>query len=108
VIDFPNSSKAKKLYLVIDAGGVSSNHEIVMIEGLKEEESEDEDEKNEIENLEDKTCLFEKNGFFSIFYCFLNFSKKIHKNFKKNEKPSFKTKSWILKKKDRQRRQVFI
>ena len=54
MIDFPNSSKAKKLYLVIDAGGVSTNHEIVMIEGLKEEE-EEEDAKNEIENLEDKT-----------------------------------------------------
>lgn len=52
VIDFPNSSKAKKMYLVIDAGGVQTNHEIVMIEGLKEREEEDEEEKSEVENLE--------------------------------------------------------
>ena len=51
-MDFPNSSKAKKLYLVIDAGGVSNNHDIVMIEGLKEQGENDEEDKNEVENIE--------------------------------------------------------
>lgn len=40
------------MYLVIDAGGVQTNHEIVMIEGLKEENEEGEDEKNEVDNIE--------------------------------------------------------
>ena len=51
-MDFPNSSKAKKLYLVIDAGGISNNHDIVMIEGLKEQGVNDEEDKNEVENIE--------------------------------------------------------
>tara|TARA_B110000503_G_C6871722_1_gene298960 strand:- start:10 stop:183 length:174 start_codon:yes stop_codon:yes gene_type:complete len=33
VIDFPNSTKSKKFYLCIDAGG-TGNHNIVMINGL--------------------------------------------------------------------------
>ena len=46
IIDFPNSSKARKLFLVIDAG-LTGNKEIVMIEGLKNDDNseiEDEDE----------------------------------------------------------------
>jgi len=58
VIDFPNSSKAKKLYLVIDAGGVGTNHDIVMIEGLKEEAEGEEEDKNEIENVEKSYVFF--------------------------------------------------
>lgn len=37
VVDYPNSTKSKKFYLCIDAGG-SQNHNIVMINGLKDEE----------------------------------------------------------------------
>lgn len=56
IIDYPNSSKAKKMYLVIDAGGVSSNHDIVLIEGLKEENAkENENEDDVIENVDKKT-----------------------------------------------------
>ena len=40
MVDFPNSTKSKKFYLCIDAGG-SMNHEIVMIEGHKEVVKED-------------------------------------------------------------------
>ncbi len=53
-MDFPNSSKMKKLYLVIDAGG-SMNQDIVMIDGLKEEDAEvDDDENDEKVNYMDK------------------------------------------------------
>lgn len=44
------------MYLVIDAGGVSSNHDIVLIEGLKEENArEKENEDDVIENVDKKT-----------------------------------------------------
>ena len=43
----------KKLYLVIDAGG-SMNQDIVMIDGLKEEDAEVDEEGNEKVNYMDK------------------------------------------------------
>jgi hypothetical protein len=43
----------KKLYLVIDAGG-SMNQDIVMIDGLKEEDAEVDDEDDEKVNYMDK------------------------------------------------------
>lgn len=45
--------------------------------------------------------------FFLVWHNSFDFNrKKIHKNHKKSDKPSFKSKAWILKKKERQRRQV--
>lgn len=38
VVDFPNSAKAKKLYLVITAGGDSREQNIVMMNGLEDED----------------------------------------------------------------------
>lgn len=35
IVDYPNSAKAKKLYLVITAGGDSREQTIVMKDGLK-------------------------------------------------------------------------
>jgi hypothetical protein len=44
------------MYLVIDAGGVSNKHDIVMIEGLKEERGgENQSDDDAIENLDKKT-----------------------------------------------------
>ncbi|EGR34225.1 hypothetical protein IMG5_019900 [Ichthyophthirius multifiliis] len=80
IVDFPNSTKAKKLYLVINAGGDNRGDDIVLIEG-----------KNELDNEEAKVNPLDKR-------------KKILKG-KNNQKPKYKSKEWIQNKKERQRAQ---
>eukprot|EP00828_Plagiopyla_frontata_P006337 TRINITY_DN12746_c0_g2_i1.p3 TRINITY_DN12746_c0_g2~~TRINITY_DN12746_c0_g2_i1.p3 ORF type:complete len:253 (+),score=61.59 TRINITY_DN12746_c0_g2_i1:101-859(+) len=81
VVDYPNSTKAKKMYLVLDAGGVQTQQGIVTIKGLEEEQNEEE------------TKVEFKLG-----------SKKIEKQKAGSKKPKFKSKQWILNKKDKQRK----
>jgi len=40
VVDFPNSKKAKKLFLVLEAGGNLANSDIQAIKGREEEADE--------------------------------------------------------------------
>jgi len=82
VVDYPNSSKAKKMYLVIDAGG-NVNQDIVMTEGLTEEAEEDGEEEKRVEYISKK-------------------SKGIKKQ--KNDKLTKKSRAWILHKKEHQRK----
>ena len=48
IIDYPNSAKAKKLYLVINAGGDTRGDNIVIVEGRNETE-ENEAKVNEVQ-----------------------------------------------------------
>ena len=47
VVDFPNSSKNKKLYLCIDAGGSGQSQSMQLIDGKKEEDDEENEDKVE-------------------------------------------------------------
>ena len=42
VVDFPHSTKAKKIYLVLDAGS-SGRQEIIWKEGIQEEDEDEEE-----------------------------------------------------------------
>ncbi|KAL4449904.1 hypothetical protein ABPG74_015023 [Tetrahymena malaccensis] len=77
IVDYPNSAKAKKLYLVIQAGGDTREQNIVMMNGLEDENEE-----------EAKFNAAQKQ-------------KQIHKA----KKPKIKSKEWIQNKKERQRAQ---
>lgn len=69
IIDFPNSSKAKKIYLVIDAG-YTGTPEIVMMDGLKDandEGNEGENEEKKIEVHDNKAEKYEILKWLSIY-----------------------------------------
>jgi len=88
IVDYPDSKRRKKIYLVLCAGdGDLSN--IKPLTSKLEEEGEDEMEEEKTERLD----VLSKR------------SKKIQKHHFKNEKPTVKSKKWILNKKERQRRQ---
>jgi 18S rRNA (guanine1575-N7)-methyltransferase len=79
-IDYPNSTKAKKYYLCLVAG---DNTNYTPPKGLTGDESEEKEERDKIQ-----------------------FSKKVRQiKQRDSNKPSFKSREWILKKKERQRRQ---
>ncbi|CAD8056450.1 unnamed protein product [Paramecium sonneborni] len=79
VVDYPNSAKAKKLYLVLQLGGQSSKKTMDVIQGLIEESD------------EEKVKVIGRQ------------QKKIRKQ-KKQKKISEKSKLWILKRKEKQTR----
>lgn len=80
IIDYPNSAKAKKYYLVLEAG-VRRNLGIVEVEGKVGEE--DEEEEKEVKVSKDR-----------------------HR-FKKSKKKIVKRRDFVLKKKERLRRRGF-
>eukprot|EP01016_Furgasonia_blochmanni_P052316 TRINITY_DN8327_c0_g1_i2.p1 TRINITY_DN8327_c0_g1~~TRINITY_DN8327_c0_g1_i2.p1 ORF type:complete len:223 (-),score=65.83 TRINITY_DN8327_c0_g1_i2:191-859(-) len=88
VVDYPHSSKAKKMYLVITAGEDENNLRIIDITGKMGSayEDEEEEEKGQVDVLSKK-------------------SKGIKKMHFKKGKPDVKSREWILKKKQRQRKQ---
>jgi len=91
VVDYPDSKKRKKIYLVLCAGdGDLSN-----IKPLTNSTEEGEEEFGEEEEKDDqRVSMLSKR------------SKGIQKmNHSKDKKPSFKSKEWIKNKKERQRRQ---
>ncbi len=63
IVDFPNSAKAKKLYLVINAGGDNRGEDIVLIEGKNSIEEDDEAKFNPL----DKLIIF---IYFFFLFCF--------------------------------------
>lgn len=80
-MDYPNSAKAKKLYLVLQLGGVNAHKTTFgIVEGLQEEEE------------EGKVKMVQRS------------KKKIRKANKDKKKPSLKTKQWIKRRKEKQQR----
>ncbi|CAK58491.1 unnamed protein product (macronuclear) [Paramecium tetraurelia] len=79
VVDYPNSAKAKKLYLVVQLGGQSSKKTMDVIQGLVEESD---DEKVKVIGRQQK---------------------KIRKQ-KKQKNVNEKSKLWIIKRKEKQAR----
>lgn len=77
-MDFPNSSKARKLYLVLYLGGVNSTGKTMnIIEGLKDED------------LENKVDYISK------------ITRKIKKQHKGKRKLVEKSRQWIVKRKEK-------
>lgn len=85
VVDYPHSSKAKKYYLFLQAGYTNESIQEVMKAIPKANEYDSDDEENNQVKIDNKTV----------------------RNKKKNnlKKPTYKSKEWILEKKERQMKQ---
>eukprot|EP00825_Cyclidium_porcatum_P049765 TRINITY_DN866_c0_g1_i1.p1 TRINITY_DN866_c0_g1~~TRINITY_DN866_c0_g1_i1.p1 ORF type:complete len:270 (+),score=41.54 TRINITY_DN866_c0_g1_i1:338-1147(+) len=97
IVDFPHSSKAKKLYLVLDAGN-PGKQEIQQVEGLQGDEEEDDDD-------EEQKNTKNQNGEKKVEYL-TKASKKIKKlaperKGKQAQKLKLKSKQWIINKKNK-------
>jgi 18S rRNA (guanine1575-N7)-methyltransferase len=89
VVDYPDSKRRKKIYLALCAGDGDLSNIRPLLSGMEEYDEIDEEEEKGEERL---NVLSQK-------------SKKIQKYHHKDDKPNVKTKEWILKKKERQRKQ---
>lgn len=90
IVDYPDSSKKRKIYLVLCAGDgdLSNIKPLTTVFNEEDEEMEEEDHQEEA-----KADFLSKK------------TKNIQKFHSKDQKASFKSKEWILKKKERQRKQ---
>jgi 18S rRNA (guanine1575-N7)-methyltransferase len=84
VVDFPHSAKAKKYYLFLQAGYTKESLNEVQNTIPKPLENEDEEEEMQVDYNKKRAELKRK---------------------RESRTPGFKSKDWIKKKKDRQRRQ---
>eukprot|EP00825_Cyclidium_porcatum_P049766 TRINITY_DN866_c0_g1_i10.p1 TRINITY_DN866_c0_g1~~TRINITY_DN866_c0_g1_i10.p1 ORF type:complete len:338 (+),score=54.02 TRINITY_DN866_c0_g1_i10:126-1139(+) len=119
IVDFPHSSKAKKLYLVLDAGN-PGKQEIQQVEGLQgdeEEDDDDEEQKNtKNQNGEKKVEYLTKayNTFyqclqifiFLFFYFFIFKQKQKQTNNNKNKLDPKKQRNQHLKEKENKLRNL--
>eukprot|EP01017_Pseudomicrothorax_dubius_P034533 TRINITY_DN4748_c0_g2_i3.p2 TRINITY_DN4748_c0_g2~~TRINITY_DN4748_c0_g2_i3.p2 ORF type:complete len:290 (-),score=79.88 TRINITY_DN4748_c0_g2_i3:1348-2217(-) len=87
IVDYPHSAKAKKMYLVLTAGDPGGSYNIVTTTGREREEE-------DVGNEEEKVAVLKSS------------SKNIRKiGYERKGKPKVKSREWIEKKKERQKRQ---